>query len=49
MEQSRRRVVARVLLLLVWAYGNAAAIYALSIMVSDSPTWTQAPPGVKVL
>jgi len=49
MEQSRRRVVARILLFLVWAYGNAAAIYALSILVSDSDAWNQAPPGVKVL
>jgi len=49
MEQSRRRVVARILLLLVWAYGNAAAIYALTIMVSDAATWNESPPGVKVL
>ncbi|MEN8150392.1 MAG: hypothetical protein ABFS86_11260 [Planctomycetota bacterium] len=49
MEQSRRRVVARIVLLLVWAYGNAGAIYALSVMFSDSVTWQNASPGVKVL
>lgn len=49
MEQSRRRIVARIVLLLVWAYGNAAAIYALSLLFSDAETWDTASPGVKVL
>lgn len=47
MEQSRRRVVARVLLFLVWAYGTAAAVFAFSTLFSHE--WPEPSRGVRVL
>jgi hypothetical protein len=47
MEQSRRRVVARVLLFLVWAYGTAAAVFAFSTLFVNE--WPEPSRGVRVL
>jgi hypothetical protein len=47
MEQSRRRVVARVLLFLVWAYGTAAAVFAFTTLFANE--WPEPSRGVRVL
>lgn len=49
MEQSRRRLVGRALLALVWIYATGGSIYVLAMLVEQPEHWTAAPAGLRIL
>lgn len=49
MEQSRRKLVGRVLLVLAWLYATAGSLSVLAMVVEQPPHWAMTPSGLRAV